>query len=192
MKTFVITLKEYKLANQLMARCIESGLKFNWNIETFWAIDGKTITFEHLQEMGFQIDKASKIFERKGAIGAFLSHHTLWKRCIELNEPIIVLESDVIITGYLPKLDLESSIVKLHHNRSTKTSDVTGTWTKGAYAYAISPRFAGMLVEKFYQVPIKPADKAIGDKIVPFIHLDKPIVEHRGVGPSTTAGTWHN
>lgn len=192
MKSFVITLKEYRLANDLMARCIESGKKFDWNIEPFWAVDGRHININDLNKLGLKIDPNSKIYNRKGAIGCFLSHYFLWKKCVLLNEPIIVLESDVVIKDFIPVLPLDNYVVKLHINRSTKTSLTTGIWSKGAYAYAIHPKYARQIVSAFDNIAIKPADKAIGDRIVPFIHLDIPIVEHLGIGPSTTAGSWTN
>jgi len=32
---------------------------------------------------------------RPGVIGCFYSHYNLWKRCVELNEPIMIFEDDV-------------------------------------------------------------------------------------------------
>lgn len=40
----------------------------------------------------------------KKRIACFLSHYELWKKCVELNEPIIVLEHDAMFTD---KVDLD-------------------------------------------------------------------------------------
>lgn len=40
----------------------------------------------------------------KKRVACFLSHYSLWKKCVELDEPIIVLEHDALFTG---KVDLD-------------------------------------------------------------------------------------
>jgi hypothetical protein len=40
---------------------------------------------------------------RPGVIGCFYSHYNLWKKCVELKEPIMIFEDDVkFYRGYHP------------------------------------------------------------------------------------------
>jgi len=38
-----------------------------------------------------------------GELGCFASHFLLWQRCVELNEPIVVMEDDIIIRDSFPE-----------------------------------------------------------------------------------------
>ena len=116
-----------------------------------------------------------------------MSHWNLWHRCVDLDEPIIIFESDAYITGKLPKLDLSKSLIKLHTDRGTKTSKVSGKWSKGAHAYALSPVHAQTLIDCVYKTEVKPVDKIIGDKFISWKHLDIDLVPQRKLGSSTTA-----
>lgn len=53
----------------------------------------------------------------KGAIGAGLSHMMLWKKCIELDAPIIVLEDDVFVSdNFLNVLECLPSVEMSTHD----------------------------------------------------------------------------
>ena len=67
------------------------------------AVDGYKVEYKDLRKMGFDtdhdwIDPILNTPLTKGEIGCFLSHWKAWKQCIKLNEPILVLEDDAIIT----------------------------------------------------------------------------------------------
>ena len=91
MKTFVINLPDRKDRMQ----------RFNANnpyleYETFKAVEGYKVGYEKLLSQGFDtdhnwIDPILKTPLTKGEVGCFLSHWHLWNKCIEKNEPIIVL-----------------------------------------------------------------------------------------------------
>ena len=44
-----------------------------------------------------RVSKAWQSGWSKGAIGSGLSHCLMWRRCLELNRPICVLEDDVLV-----------------------------------------------------------------------------------------------
>ena len=112
MKTFVINLPDRKDRMQ----------RFNANnpyleYETFKAVEGYKVGYEKLLSQGFDtdhnwIDPILKTPLTKGEVGCFLSHWHLWNKCIEKNEPIIVLEDDAILTD---KFDVEE-ISKLKYD----------------------------------------------------------------------------
>ena len=70
--------------------------------ERFDAVDGRK---EPHSLFARYDDKLREKYRRKplsgGELGCFASHFLLWKKCIELNKPIVVLEDDLIINESL-------------------------------------------------------------------------------------------
>lgn len=91
-KIFVVSLKNSNRREAIQAHLDELGIKF----EFFDAIDGKIENpiFDHYKGKTFS-KKGYHL--TKGELGCYASHYLLWKKCVELNENIIVLEDDVII-----------------------------------------------------------------------------------------------
>ena len=52
-------------------------------------------------------DKMSK----PGVLGCFYSHYSLWKKCIELNEPIYIFEDDVIFVRNFTPVDFNHVLI---------------------------------------------------------------------------------
>lgn len=48
-----------------------------------------------------------------GEKGCYASHYLLWEKCIELNEPILILEDDFLPTPYF--LDVLATLNDIHH-----------------------------------------------------------------------------
>ena len=71
----------------------------NLEYEVFSAVEGYKIDYAKLQSQGFDtnhswIDPILNTPLTKGEVGCFLSHWHIWNKCIEKNEPILVLEDD--------------------------------------------------------------------------------------------------
>ena len=125
-------------------------------------------------------------FSRPGVIGCFYSHLKLWKKCVTLQEPIMIFEDDVkFYRGWHPVswegvliLSLGKSSF-LTDPQKTYLENPTGTpravpWKNfsmpGASGYAITPDAAQGLI-KFYDPYWYPADNAINKFLVPmYIH----------------------
>lgn len=117
---------------------------------------------------------------RPGVIGCFYSHYALWKKCVELGEPIMIFEDDVkFYRGYYP-VYFEGVLI-LSLGKSSFMSEPqkgylefpTGNPTAmpwknfsmpGASGYAITPNAALGLI-KFYKPYWYPADNAINQFI---------------------------
>ena len=124
------------------------------------------------QGLGSDFEK----MQRPGVIGCFYSHYGLWKKCVKLNEPIMIFEDDVKF--YRPWHPVEwDGVLILSLGKSSFLRDPwksfleapTGVpratrWTNysmpGASGYAITPAAAKILV-KFYRNYFYPADNAI-------------------------------
>jgi glycosyl transferase family 25 len=111
-----------------------------------------------------------------GVIGCFYSHYSLWQKCVELAEPIMIFEDDVkFFRGWEP-IDWDDVLVLslgkssfLSEPWKTYLENPSGspqpvTWRNfsmpGASGYAIKPHVAKGLV-KFYRSYFYPADNAI-------------------------------
>lgn len=101
MKIFIINLKRASERKVLMQRQFEKmnyELKLQFEIIFFDAIDAKA--GEHLAFKQYS-ERASIIFRGKemsdGERACFASHYSLWQKCVELNEPIVILEDDMTI-----------------------------------------------------------------------------------------------
>ena len=112
MKTVVINLPDRK--DRLASFNTNNS---NLSYEVFRAVDGNQISYNKLVESGFDtdhdwIDPLLGTPLTKGEVGCFLSHWHIWCKCIEKNEPLIVLEDDAVLTD---KFDVEE-ISKLKYD----------------------------------------------------------------------------
>lgn len=194
MKTFIIRLKNNIISEKHAAECVEQAAKFGINVEYFDAINGLDYP-AHLARL--KITPRYKFKKKKaGVFGCFLSHYYLWKMCVELNEPIVILEHD----GYFIK-DMPNNIVekftdvlkldnldpysksydrnvideqnlditiKKYHNTAAKflEKNQTGNYMRGAYSYIIKPHAAKKIIDWISTNGFVPADQQIGDALV--------------------------
>jgi glycosyl transferase family 25 len=188
-KTFVIAVKGHPVSENQLQDCLSTAEEFNWDINIFWGVDGRTITKDTWITEGItpRLDKPT--MGRPGVQGCFLSHWALWKKCVELNEPIIILEHDAIIQGPWQPLELTDSIIKLHRyykQKNPKYDEDTGLWSASGHAYCLSPAHADTLIKFVKNKGAFEADRIIGDKVIPFKHLGKPSLVERQNEYSTT------
>lgn len=109
MKAFIIRLKENKLSCDIAKECVEQSKKFAVNLEYFDGILGNS---------GLDVFKKHNIkkFPKKvklitpGIIGCAASHYLLWKKCLELNETILILEQDGYQIRAIPD-DIEDNFI---------------------------------------------------------------------------------
>jgi hypothetical protein len=140
----------------------------------------------------FKQNYAWKIFEkqrigddegkmrRPGVVGCFYSHYGLWKRCVELNEPIMIFEDDVKFYRRWTPIDWDGVLILslgkssfLNEPYQTYLENPSGNpqpmpWRQfslpGASGYAIKPNAALALV-KAYRDWYRPADNAINQEL---------------------------
>lgn len=116
---------------------------------------------------------------RPGVMGCFYSHYRLWKKCVELNEPIMIFEDDVkIIRPYASVEFSEVCITVLgakknrkyaHYledfNNEPKAEAYHNASMPGTPGYMISPKGASKLL-KCYKKTFLPSDNAINQQVV--------------------------
>lgn len=188
-KTFVIAIKNHPISEKQLCDCLESAKLHNWDVNVFWGVDGRTITNDTWanEELFPRLDKPT--MNRKGVQGCFLSHYLLWKKCIELDEPIIILEHDAIIQKQWPVLEITDSVIKLHRyykQKNPKYDTDTGLWSPSGHAYCISPDHAKTLINFVKKVGAFEVDRIIGTNVIKYIHSGKPSIVERQDSYSTT------
>lgn len=188
-KTFVIAIKGHSISELQLQDCLTSADKFNWNVEVFWGVDGKYISDQTWKNEGIFVRTDKPTIHRPGVQGCFLSHWSLWKKCIEINEPIIILEHDAIIQDYWNPIEIDNSIIKLHRyykQKNPKYDEDTGLWSASGHAYCLLPTHADTLIKFVKNKGAFEVDRIIGDKVIPFKHLGKPSLVERQNTYSTT------
>jgi hypothetical protein len=188
-KTFVIAIKGHPISEKQLQDCLDSADKFDWNVEVFWGVDGRTITSKTWEEEGLvpRLDKPT--MSRPGVQGCFLSHYSLWKTCIELDKPIIILEHDAIIQRPWVPMEINQDLVKLHRHyagKKPKIDNDSGSWSKSGHAYCLSPTHADALINFVKKVGAFEADRLIGSNVISFTHLGSPSLVERQNSYSTT------
>lgn len=166
MKLFVINLEK---ALERRQRVTEKLAEIGMGCEFFAAVNG----FEGLpEELADKPDDEYRIKYRgrpltPGEKGVYASHYLLWKKCIELDEPIAIFEDDFLPTPFfhqviakLPELHEHYDYLRLEPqdtNFSNKMVENTPDgfqvvmWMDnagGARGYSITPKAAKRFVEE--------------------------------------------
>ena len=173
MKTLVINLSDRKDR-------IEKFDTNNPNLiyERFSAIDGRKISYDKLTSQGFDvehqwIDPILNTPLTKGEVGCFLSHWHIWNKCIEMNEPVLVLEDDAILTDEFDMEEIESlayDFVYLGWKEMAESVEideklVTPVYPYWGLAYMIRPDAARVLVNDVIKCNIIPVDEYLPTKM---------------------------
>ena len=162
MRVFVISLDATK--------SLETYRTIFPNVERFDAIDTRE-SFDETKlsvlaryHVRTRVDTDVAHVASKGAIGCFLSHAALWRRCVQMNEPIVVLEEDFVPTERVldairnvPKKCLFASVAYLPV--FTRGKRVDSRWCRiearrfaGSQMYLIKPRGAERLLRDAFPI----------------------------------------
>ncbi|NBP58120.1 hypothetical protein EBU71_16610 [bacterium] len=199
MQARIITLIGNAHSEKVSKECVEQAAKFGINVEVFPAIHGNERK-EHFKKLGLKPwkDHVMKV----GAYGCMLSHYYLYQYCLEIDEPLLVLEHD----GYLLepiepwileqfedvlKLDIYSPYKgvynsKIEESRNVElviTHDITGIhrkmvygwYTWGAYAYILKPSGARKILDKIKTSGYLKADWMLATKVLTVSIPSRPL-----------------
>ena len=171
-------------------RCIDSAKNYNMDVEIFPAITPKDDPEKILINEEINFDKfKNNIYSRYlNSLSCFLSHYFLWKKCIEIDEPRLILEHDAV---FVDKLDTNTqfshllSIGKPSYGRFNipKTVGVNKLTSKkylpGAHAYIVKPNAAVEIVN-MAKTKAEPTDVFLNMNNFPWIQEYYPwVVEVR-------------
>ena len=158
MRMFVITIMENERSVQVADRCVKSGQVFGYKIEKHPAHSPQNCNVnQELDNLNYDRSGFIEKYSRpENCIAGFLSHHSLWMKCLELNEPIVIFEHDAVVTNDIPNLVLFDmlNLGKPSYGKfNTPTfigygSLVSKPYFPGAHAYRITPKGAADLINE--------------------------------------------
>tara|TARA_Y100000389_G_scaffold204831_1_gene259995 strand:- start:10386 stop:11081 length:696 start_codon:yes stop_codon:yes gene_type:complete len=203
MKAFIIHIKGNKTSERTAGWVHESCVEFGYEPEMFEGITPKTL-HKWDKKYNLAVMKPSHMYDRQiGKNGTkytyeckysnFLNHYTLWNKCIELNEPIIILEHDVFAVkawdadfDEMLVLNMHSGLHQNIFDSTSKPSLIEGIHTyvnpflnykakniwlnagmiPGSAAYAISPKGAKRIIANVKKHGWDKADYIINTKSI--------------------------
>lgn len=196
MKAKIITLKNNNLSEKVAKDCIEQAAKFGIEVEYFEAVNGLNAD-QHLQFLNIKPKK--KI--RAGALGCALSHISLWKHCVNDNQPYLILEHDGYFIKPLPLdiLNMFDDVLKLDNcnpynedyeinieqnsHEDLKIIDIdkelsgaAGYYSRGAYGYIIKPHAAAAILNWIKTNGFIKADHQLGCDICTVSTVNKSLI----------------
>lgn len=156
MKAFVITIEDNYLSNQAADRCIASAKKYGVTVEKWSAMTPRNPVFSKtVEEKKLAVRHFESGHSRKeNALACFLSHMSLWEKCIEDNEEILILEHDAVFMNTMPKILFDKIITigqpsygKYYHPSTLGVQPLSQKeYFKGAHAYIVKPAGARDLI----------------------------------------------
>ena len=176
---YIITDPRSTFSTLRAAETIDTLEQHHWRYKIWPAVNGFALTADDWQELGIQLLPRGKTPGRPGALGCIHSHFRLWQHCQRINEPIVILEHDALAQAGFPQdLDLEQGIWKLCTADSLKHNDITGTWSRGAWAYTLTPQQAQSLIAFSREHGVQALDKQIGSNAVAWSSLGWNLFVH--------------
>ena len=156
MKSFVITIMNNKDSVASAERCIESGKKYGQHVE-MWSANSpdRMDMHEWFRERSIPDRWFHEEYSRlENCMAAFSSHYSLWQHCLNLNQPILILEHDAVFVDKLPAVT-QGHIVNfgkpsygnwLIPNFVGENKIFSKEYLPGAHAYKITPSAAQELI----------------------------------------------
>lgn len=196
MKAFVITLEGHDYSERKASACIESASSIGGiDVERFAAV-AKDDAHQVMTELGLRwswakMNTAPDVCPMTGLkqhpyghlaakIGCSMSHFLLWKKCVELGEPILILEHDALFVrrfsffafdgicqindpaGATPHGKWWSDSMRARgpgvFRKMKVFEDAKPDGLAGNSAYVIKPRAAQGLIDAFRQFGVWPND----------------------------------
>ena len=118
-------------------------------------------------------------WQKGGVRGCMISHYHVWKKCIELDQPIVVLEHDSRVVSQTYTADFEDVLHLDAHrfeqdpdrNKDPVVQDFVNVrkgenQLMGTYGYVIKPHAAKRLIQGAHEDGITASDMFVKDKYV--------------------------
>jgi GR25 family glycosyltransferase involved in LPS biosynthesis len=203
MRSFVITIRGHSYSEESANRCIDSALTYNIHVEKFDAVTKDTVD-EQLIKYDLKWSWANQNTENtvcpitgleqfpytsgdlRNKIACSMSHYLLWKLCVEIDEPILILEHDAVFIRELPDIEFNGAIQindpkyggyrGKHHSQQMTDRGIFGVHPltrkrpedsktpdgfSGNSAYIVKPWAAEKFIDAFHHYGIWPNDATI-------------------------------
>ena len=120
-----------------LSDCIERQQKIKQQLDNlslsfsfFYGVDGRNGEHSLFSKYNKELRLAQgKPQLNKGELGCFASHYLLWEKCIELQNPILVLEDDAILDtelflNFISNIDVKNSTLECVRLFESKRQDI--------------------------------------------------------------------
>ena len=224
MKAFVITVKGNEYSENCADRCIKSAEEHGLKVEKFYGVD-KEHAYEVMHENNLEWTWANNnnaatdcpitglhtfpyttgggsLASLTSKIGCSMSHFLLWKKCVDLYEPILILEHDAVFLRPLPDFEF-NGICQINDPAgctprgvewSQKMQQRGGegtfpkTWIRkenerhipdglaGNSAYIIKPWAAKEVISKIKEIGVWPNDATMCKQLFPYLEEYYPFI----------------
>jgi glycosyl transferase family 25 len=205
MKIFVISLQSSTARREHIRRQLDPlGVDYAF----FDAVEGAIgyHFFDPHDEDQFLLNTGRRALN--GEVGCYASHLALWKRCLEMNQPILIMEDDATIQSHFraalsetSRLIMQYGFIRLQHGlpkRGLKgipveTADIFSLhfcqrYPFGAMCYAIAPSTAAAFVDGSRKMtgPVDLFIKKFWEHRQPLFFMFPPAVDGDSIHRSTT------
>lgn len=199
-KGFIIILQESEYSYNIGQDSITSARKFGIDLEVHHGVNGFD-SRKLFDRYGIKRFLTRTIIDYPGHQGCFLSHFQLWKKCLDINEPILILEHDGVFIRELPgdvlnhftdvlfldsfspydsdyEVNVENSLCRpiKYHRPKGQIWHAVGEHLSGAYGYIIKPQAADKLINFAIDVGAAPTDIHMGRNIVDLVSTTETVV----------------
>jgi hypothetical protein len=174
--------RHYPISQRNLAQTLSRAKLHGWKLSVWPATEGYMVTDQEWQDIGVRLLDRGAIIHQPGARGCWFSHWRLWQQCIDLDQPIIILEHDAYIRAAWPEdIDLDQCVWKLHldDGRGLRENNLTGEWSYGAYSYTMTPRFAHDLMVFSRLHGAQAVDKQLGRLVIPWQYWREDLAPHK-------------
>jgi glycosyl transferase family 25 len=187
-KGFIIYKSNDKNIESFALNLKKQGLKYNFELDLYPGIYSNIE--QQIKSFKWYNQKFIKKWRSMGVAGCFLSHFSLWKKCIELNQPVAIFEYDAELNkkfSYewlnpfteLLHLDYASRILNYVYdfNKNSVIKEYTDHHIRGAHAYIITPLGAKKVINDVYTTGWMPADIQLNNNALKIEIVDHPIAQ---------------
>jgi hypothetical protein len=166
LKAFIINLPRNQMSQKYTRDCVNSCEKVGMPYELYEAFDGTGSIIEtpdHLkQETWLKMIKVMNHHLSSGEVACFLSHVSLWMKCIREDRPIVILEHDAIMLQPFLDFMAYNNIVYLGSKEQYMENwpilpipmqsilNINYLFIGRAHAYAIDPQIAKNMISRVF------------------------------------------
>jgi|GEM_PF-674367 len=183
-EAFVITIEGNKKSEKAAQRCIRSGEEYGFKIQPFKAITPRDRPYDMFAAHNLPPLYFEETYSRKlNCMAAFLSHFSLWERCVMTSQRTFIFEHDAVLTGPPPTTfggKLATFSKPSYGEYKTPMTIGAGPLTQkpyfgGAHGYVINYTGAWAMIEQA-QVSARPTDIFLNYQYFPWIQEIYPWV----------------
>lgn len=184
-EAYVITIADNEKSVKAAEKCIKSAAKYNLKVDKFNATTPKDDPEAQFKIRNIPTDNFEEVYSRRvNCMAAFLSHFSLWEKCLLSGKRTVIFEHDAVVTGDIPvKANFQHFMTFSKPSYgSFQTPTMLGVnpltqkrYFGGAHGYIITPTGAWILVEAAQRIA-RPTDIFLNRENLPSIQEYYPWV----------------